>query len=187
MITSSQQVLPQQPIDLSSLATIQKVLLISDGTLTNIIEVLAGENIQVTKLSEEQVRIDSGADLLDVKPGDEALLRKILLRGVRSMCNYLYAESLIIPQRLQPELRERLVCESTPIGRLWIEHRTETFKEMISMRRERAENLAHFFQILPDDVMLARTYRVFSQQQPVMVITEKFPKSFFGGFAPEAR
>ncbi len=186
MLTLSPQVLVQQPIDMSSLVTFQKVLLITDGTLTNIIEVLAGENIQVVKLSEEPVQLDSGDDLLEVEPGSEVIQRKILLRGARSKCNYLYAESLIIPDRLQPELRERLVRESTPIGRLWIEHRTEIFKEMISMRHERAEDLAHFFHILPDDVMLARTYRVFSQRQPVMVITEMFPKSLFSGHTHEA-
>jgi chorismate-pyruvate lyase len=65
------------------------------------------------------------------------------------------------------------------MGRLWLEHRLETFKEILRMYREPAGNLASYFKIQGEAQLLCRTYLVFSNRQPIIMITEKFPEDFF--------
>lgn len=86
---------------------------------------------------------------------------------------------MIVPSRLDEIFRERLLKSQESIGRLWLEHRVETFKEIIDSARERAGDLSNYFKIKKEDKILSRTYRVFSNRQPIMIITEKFPESYF--------
>jgi chorismate-pyruvate lyase len=72
-----------------------------------------------------------------------------------------------------------LIQQVSHIGKLWLEYRVETFKEIVDLSQELAGNLAEDFKINKDENLFSRTYRVFSQNQPVMMITEKFPTSFF--------
>lgn len=65
------------------------------------------------------------------------------------------------------------------MGRLWLENRIETFKEIVASHRQPAGELAQYFKIDPEEQLLSRTYRVFSNQQAMMTITEKFPESYF--------
>ncbi len=66
-----------------------------------------------------------------------------------------------------------------PMGRLWLEHKLEIFKEIIDSTLETSEDLSDYFNIARKDKMLSRTYRVFSNKKPVIMITEKFPESYF--------
>jgi len=165
-----------EPVELS---TFQRILLVTDGTLTKILEAHLTEQLQVVKLSEEIVNITKDISHLDIKTGCEVIKRNILLKGQISERNWLYAESIIVIERLEEKFRDKLIKSHVPIGRLWLEHKAETFKEIIISAREPANDLANYFDISPEEKMLCRTYRVFSRQKPVMMITEKFPESYF--------
>lgn len=165
-----------EPVELS---TFQRILLVTDGTLTKILEAYLTEQLQVVKLSEEIVNITKDILHLDIKTGCEVIKRNILLKGQISEHNWLYAESIIVIERLEKKFRDKLIKSHVPIGKLWIEYKAETFKEIIISAREPANDLADYFDISPEEKMLYRTYRVFSRQQPVMMITEKFPESYF--------
>ena len=65
------------------------------------------------------------------------------------------------------------------MGRLWLKHTIETFKEIVDLSQESAHNLSNYFKIKTEDWVLSRTYRVFSNHQPIIMITEKFPESYF--------
>jgi chorismate-pyruvate lyase len=148
-------------IDPSSLSPFQKILLIADGTLTNILEAFLNEPIGIVKLSEEIVSIPGDIQALEIKAGTFVLERKILLQGKTSQRNWLYAASVIVLERIEEKFREKLIKSHTPIGKLWIEHKTETFKEIFTYSREQAGNLANYFEIQKEDKLLSRTYRVF--------------------------
>ncbi len=116
---------------------------------------------------------------LDLKSGSEVIERKVLLQGKISRKNFIYAESLLVPERLEPKFKDELLKSKIPMGRLWLEHKIETFKEIIDSSQQLAENLSNYFKIQTEDRMLSRTYRVFSNHQPIMMITEKFPENYF--------
>jgi chorismate-pyruvate lyase len=166
-------------IDPSHLSKFQRIILTTDGTLTEILEAYLLEKIQIIKLSEEIVATAKDILPLDLKIGSEVIYRKVLLQGKISRRNWIYAESIIVPERLDELFRERLLKSREPIGRLWLEHQLETFKEIIDSGRELVGDLSNYFKVPSEEKLLCRTYRVFSNRKPIMVITEKFPEQFF--------
>lgn len=171
--------LTHSDIDPSLLSTFQRILLTTDGTVTEILEAYLFEKIYVVKLSEKPVLLAQDIPDLDLKVGSPVIERRILLQGKISMSNWIYAESIIVPDRLDENYRERLLKSQEPIGKLWLEHRVETFKEIIDSAYEVAGDLADYFKIKRENRLFSRTYRVFSNHQPIMMITEKFPESYF--------
>jgi chorismate-pyruvate lyase len=167
-------------LDLASIDTLQRVLLVTDGTLTEILEAWGLERIVLIKLAHEVLRSSTRHDLLQVEAGDLIVDRKILLCGEKTHINYVYAESLIAVDRLDPQFRDDLLYSDVPLGRLWLTHRLETLKEMLAIRRQPAGSLSDYFKLRPDDSVFVRTYGVFSGGRPLMLITEHFPSTYPG-------
>lgn len=166
-------------LSLEGLSSFQRVLLVADGTLTTLLEVYLDEPMRVVKLLEEISIKPQLPDVPAFSGKKQVLERRILLQGGNSGRNWIYAQSFLLPERMAPDFREQLLNSSMPIGKLWLAHKTETFKEIIKARRERAGELARHFAIKEDDSLLSRTYLVYCGQLPVMVITEKFPEQYF--------
>jgi chorismate-pyruvate lyase len=166
-------------IEPSKLSPFQRILLTTDGTLTEILEAYLFEPIHIVKLAGEIIVTNKDLPLLGLKTGSEMIERKVLLQGKISRKNFIYAESILVTKRLEPKFRDELLKFQIPMGRLWLEHKIETFKEIIDSSQELAEDLSNYFKIQREDRMLSRTYRVFSNHQPIMMITEKFPESYF--------
>jgi len=169
-------------IDPAQLSPFQRVVLTTDGTLTELLEAYLFEKIHLLKLAERVVLTTQEIPALDLPVGREVIERKILLQGQLTKTNWLYAESIIVPDRLDEKFKEKLLQSQAPIGKLWLEYKVETFKEIIASTREPAKDLASYFQINRQDNLLGRTYVVFSNRQPIMMITEKFPESYFVQF-----
>lgn len=174
-----QKSLIRNHIDPSALSTFQRILLTTNGTVTDMLEAYLFEQIRVVKLSEQLVALDGDLPSMNLKAGTEVIARKILLQGKISRKNVIYAESIIVPEKLEENFRKALLETGVPIGKIWFEHKVETFKEILDSKKEFAGDLSGYFNIDPSDEMLSRTYRVVSDRQPVMTITEKFPESYF--------
>ncbi|WNN88254.1 chorismate--pyruvate lyase family protein [Gloeocapsopsis dulcis] len=179
MRSDLQQFLSCTLIDPSTLSTFQKILLTTDGTITHILEVCLLEAIQVVKLSEEIVLLTRDIPFVELTQETEIIDRKVLLRGKTSGKNFIYAESVIFPERLDEKFRDKLLRTKTPIGQIWFDCRVETFKEIFNSGKEPANDLASYFNIQSESNLLFRTYGVFSKQQLIMLITEKFPEHYF--------
>ncbi|BAZ09551.1 hypothetical protein NIES4071_13600 [Calothrix sp. NIES-4071] len=173
------QTLIDRYIEPLNLSAFQRIILTTDGTLTEILEAYLLEKIQLVKLSEKFVKTMKYIPALDLDVDTQVIERKILLQGKISLKNFIYAESIIVPERLDAKLKSRLIQSQEPMGRLWLEHKLETFKEIIDSAIEIAEDLSEFFNIAREDKILSRTYRVFSNKKPIIMITEKFPESYF--------
>ena len=174
-----QESLSYSHINPANLSIFQRIILTTDGTLTEILEAYLFEKINITKLSEGTVLLTNPVKYLELEVGQEVIERKVLLQGKISRKNWIYAESLIVPDRLEEKYRKRLLQSQESIGRLWLEHKVETFKEIVDSSREIAGDLADYFKIKPEDKLLSRTYRAFTKGQPIMMITEKFPEKYF--------
>lgn len=179
MRTDLQQSLTRSHVDPGRLSTFQRILLTTDGTLTDILEAYLFEQIQMVKLSEALIAAPKDIKALELEEGSQVIDRRILLRGKISRKNFVYAESFLVPDRLAPQFKQELLTSKTPLGRLWLEYKLETFKEIIDTAKEPASDLSTHFRISPEDQLFSRTYRVFSKGVPIMTITEKFPESYF--------
>ncbi len=173
------QSLEESYINPSSLSPFQRIILTTDGTLTEILEAYLFEPLQVVKLTEAVMPLAVAHDALSLDVGSTVIDRRICLQGKISMRNFIYAESTLALERLDETFQHELLESKVPMGKLWRQNRLETFKEIISTKKEPALELASYFDIAETDQLLSRTYVVSSQRQPIMQITEKFPTSYF--------
>lgn len=174
-----QESLSQTALDPRNMSSFQRILLTTDGTVTEILEAHLWEFIQIVKLYQDTVQLDAAVPYLNIEAGTDALVRKVLLRGKLSHKNYIYAESITLPERLDPIIRDGLQETGKSIGRLMLEARTETFREILSCKLEAVGGVAQYFDLPADAKLISRTYRVFAGGHPIMLITEKFPESYF--------
>ncbi len=166
-------------IDPSLLSKFQRVLLTTDGTVTDILEAYLAEQIRLVKLSESVSQASEPSLHLGYEAGTEIISREVLLQGKISRKNFIYAESIIVPERLSVEFQKALLETKTPIGKIWIEQRVETYKEIKDSALESAGKLSQHFFLPPSARLLSRTYCVYSKGLAIMMITEKFPESYF--------
>ena len=145
----------------------------SSGTVTDFLEHLVGETIDAHTHQHHKVEA-RGANGLQVEEGEPLLRRAATLRGRKSGYSYVYAESTIVVNRLPTEFCTRLETGTDPIGRI--------LDEMgIPVIRQDVGDYDGVFRSNSDvnvgDHLLVRTYRIDSEQTPVMIITEWFLKT----------
>ena len=157
----------------SSLSLLQKTLLVTDGTVTQLLEVISGEQIRVEKL--EHGLVASGPARLELNAGEPVISRRILLRGATRA--YMYAHSWLVPARMPPHMQDAMRQTDTPIGQLWKTSRLETFREIIDFRRESDPAVAAL--LGTDGPLLTRSYLIHAGGQPMGLIAEKFPATLF--------
>jgi chorismate-pyruvate lyase len=171
--------LNSDPVNLDELESFQKILLWTDGTLTEILEIYMAESISIVKLFQDLKPSAIDIPIMDLNSGREIMERKVVLQGKATGKNFLYAESIIAVHRLEKKFRDGLIKSKIPIGKLWQGCRIETFKEMVATFREPAGFIADYFDIKRDESLLCRKYLVYSNRKPIMMITEKFPESYY--------
>lgn len=174
-----QDSLHRSHIDPAALSTFQRILLTTDGTVTDILEAYLMEQIRIVKLSERLMPAPVDNRYMGYEAGTEVIDRTVLLQGKISRKNFIYAESIIVPGRLETAFQKALLETKTPIGKIWMEQRVETFKEIKDSALEASKELSEYFLISPSDKLLTRTYCVYTDDQAVMMITEKFPEAYF--------
>jgi chorismate-pyruvate lyase len=158
------------------LTVFQQVLLATDGTVTDLIALYAGEPMRVRKLQQE-VRTDRLEPALACVEGTALLDRRILLSGAAK--NYLYAESCFVLERVPESIREQMLTTDRPVGLLWKSERLETFREIVEQAVEPCVTIAHHFDLPVAAPFVSRTYLVHHRNKPLGKITERWPLSYF--------
>ncbi|MGI9121091.1 MAG: chorismate--pyruvate lyase family protein [Acidimicrobiales bacterium] len=159
----------------SSLSFLQRVVLATDGTVGRILEEHAGERTQVVKLAQSLGPLSVDDRLLDAPASSTVLARTVLLEGMTSGTRFLFAESAVLADALDPDLLDRLISSDVPLGRLFCDHRLETFRELLTWGQEPAGSIGEHFGVEPEAVMMSRTYRIVAGGRPIVLIIEKFP------------
>ena len=162
---------------LDNLGLVPRILLATDGTLTHILEAYAAERVYLVKLFHAPVTDHLERETLGLDDGERALRRIILLRGTASHATFVYADSVVMLDRLPATVADGLLETDTPIGKLLFSCRAETFREIIAMGEERDPIIAAHF--ASSDPLVFRTYQIVFEGRPVTRITEKFPKFSF--------
>ena len=160
-------------VDDDSLSEFQKILLTTDGTVTQLLEIHTREPMRVQKL--EHVVIAGGPAWLEVSSTEPVLSRRILLRGATHA--WMYAHSWLVLSRLPPGMQEAMTCSETPIGQLWRAARLETYREIVDFRRERDPAAAALFGT--EVPLLSRSYVIRTGGAVMGLIEEKFPVTHF--------
>src|SRR5258708_26925271 len=156
--------------DWVSIGLLQRILLVTDGTLTDILQIAFLEPIGVLKLAVDVGKTCIPLEALELKPGDVRMKRDIVLYGQNTGNNYVYAESTVAIDRLPRGLREELVDSNKPIGRLWSEHGVETRKELLHVSKcSPPELLAYFCPTPMHSLLLSRTIPLLYIPSPLII------------------
>jgi chorismate-pyruvate lyase len=157
-------------IALSQLPPFLRALMVTDGTVTKILEAYFWEPVIVDTLEQRFEVAQEPVPWLDVARGDSCLIRDAQLRGVDSGRCFAEAFSLIRTQLIPPDFRRRLIDREIGIGVLIRDSGLESYREVLDVGLERtADGGAAVF----------RTYRITIEHQPVILITEYFPLELY--------
>lgn len=154
----------------------QKVLLATDGTVTDLIALYYDEPIRVIKL-EQTVRLEGSPTELACDKSTPILRRTILLSGATKV--YMHAESHFVFDRLPSWLREQMLSTDLPVGLLWKQSRLETFREILGSSVGPHEGIASLFGLSVAELFASRSYRIHHDGKPLGIISETWPLRYF--------
>jgi chorismate-pyruvate lyase len=167
------------------LSLFQKVLLMTDGSVTELLSLYVGGPIRACKLLQTVGTgpLPEAADpfgllaAMDAPVGASLLQREIMLMD--GATPLVFAASTFMLTRLSPATRAGLVDTEVPIGLLWRQEQAEMYRDIIDMRLERHPEVAAHFGLPPESPLLSRTYTLRQGGQVMGMITEKFPTTSF--------
>lgn len=166
-------------INLARLTPFQRGLLVTDGTVTRFIEAYTLLPVEVVLLQQKKQILDTEHIWLKLPAGEEVISRQVILQThsqeASSPTIHTYADSLIVPQRLPQSLLNELESDKQGLGGLLRHSGLETRRELLWCGIETLSDLPPAIEDLDGETFISRTYRVFVNQEPLMLINEKFP------------
>jgi chorismate-pyruvate lyase len=149
-------------LDFAALSPHHRGLLVTDGTVTSLLEAYSLEAVRTRCLDHVAGRLTPVQQRwLGVDARAATLARRVVIEGVRSNTAYLSASSVLIPDRLPADFVAALAQEDASIGSALIGAAVEHRRELLWFDR-------------PPGTVASRTYRVFIQGRPALLITEEF-------------
>ncbi len=185
MVQSSSPPIARDILKLESivgrLSPVQKMLLGTDGSVTNLLEVITGSPVEIETLVQRVVPADEAvARELQINPGEEVNFRIVLLKKANSQEALVYAVSHTPLKRLDASLKDDLTKADIPIGVILKKHRIESRRDITSTAFFSAgQEHCRAFGVFTREIMLTRSYRIIRHGQPLIAIKETFPYNSF--------
>jgi chorismate-pyruvate lyase len=161
--------------EVGKLSNAQKILLVTDGSVTTILDVIRG-HVKIETLKQEFVDADHEmAHLLNIEVGDSVNYRVVVIGTEEPL---IYAVSLIAVERLENDFKEDLIRADIPIGRILRKHNIESRREIKSVYFEdQSPEINDIFKV--DSKMLTRTYNIIHNDEILIWLKETFPYTHF--------
>ncbi len=144
-----------------------RVLLTTDGTVTNSLEAFFWEPVAVELIQQQEQTLAEDAPVVGLLKGQNTVVRHVQLKGVNSGRVYVKADSLIRLDLLPDSFRHDLTEQKLGIGELLRDCGLETYREILEIGYD-AEYQGVY-----------RTYRIVMEHRPFIQITEHFPLAVF--------
>lgn len=155
---------------LAELPPFLRAVLVTDGTVTKILEAYFWEPVSVDTLEQRFETADDDVPWIALHAGESCLVRDACLRGTESGQRFAEAFSLIRVDRIPSGFRQRLIDREIGIGVLIRDSGLESYREVLDIGLERLDT---------DALTVYRTYRIIIAGQPVILITEYFPLELY--------
>jgi len=134
------------------LTFLEKILALTNGSVTQILEIYLGEPVKLCTLSQEVK--DAGVLALDLElsEADEVNFREVEIADQKGKA-LIKARSWIPLKRLEEGFKEDLMKADVPIGKLLIKHKIEVRRELLEAsivadKVQRIYNILHKGEIL---------------------------------------
>jgi beta-ribofuranosylaminobenzene 5'-phosphate synthase len=163
------------------ISPVQKFLLGTDGSVTQILESITGKKVVIRTLVQKVIPADRAvADNLSIAEGDPVNYRIVEIRTEESGEVLIYAVSHTPINRLSPEFKDDLMKADIPIGRIIKQHHIEARREILNARVLPAtEEAGNVFSICKNEPLLSRQYQIIHADKPLIFIEEQFPYNRF--------
>jgi len=167
--------------EVGRISPIQKFLLGTDGSVTQLLESITGKNVAIKTLVQEIVPADTAAAKhLDITEGDPVNFRIVEITTAENGEVLIYAISHTPVSRLSPELKDDLMKADIPIGKIIAEHKIEARREILNARvLPASEEAGRIFAICKSEPLLSRQYQIIHGGKPLIFIEEQFPYNRF--------
>ena len=166
-------------ISFARLTPFQRGLIVTDGTVTRFIEAYTFAPVEVVLLQQTKQTLSSDHDWLQLSAGEEIISRQVTLQSPQEKASspiiHTYADSLIVPKRLPKTILDGLESNTQGLGRLLQHSGLETRRELLWCGIETLINLPPTVAHLEGETFISRAYLVLANQEPLILINEKFP------------
>lgn len=166
-------------INFARLAPFQRGLIVTDGTVTRFIEAYTFAPVEVVLLDQKRQPLSRANNWLQLPAGAEVISRQVTLQTHQetesSPIIHTYADSLIALKRLPKPILERIESNKQGLGRLLQHSGLETRRELLWCGIETLKELPSAISHLEGKTFISRAYLVLANQEPLMLINEKFP------------
>ena len=178
-VAQSERPTTSKEINIARLTPFQRALIVTDGTVTRLIEAYTLAPVEVVLLHQAKQALCTEHTWLELPARSHVIARQVVLQ-TPSTGNYMpktqaYATSLIVPQHLPKGILDGLESDPAGLGGILQNSGQETRRELLWCCCETARDLPEAIAHLEGEPLLSRTYRVIANNKPIMLITEKFP------------
>jgi beta-ribofuranosylaminobenzene 5'-phosphate synthase len=125
------------------LSRIERILAVTNGSVTQILELWLGEDIRIRTLSQEVRQANELGTTLGIEECGEVNFREVEIIDQRGHV-LIKARSWIPVERLEPEFKEDLMKADVPIGKLLIKHKIEARRELLDVKLENGKIVRHY-------------------------------------------
>lgn len=155
-------------IAMEDLSPILRTLLVTDGTVTKLLEAYFWEPVEVVTQKLEVVPLARALPWLHAERAEEVLLRDVQLRGAHSGRRYARAFSVVRLSVFEPQLVQALRQGEIGLGVLIRDSGLESYRELLELI---AALPASTPAASPE---LQRSYRIIASGTPAILISECF-------------
>jgi len=175
------QAIREMEAQVGRISPVQKFLLGTDGSVTQILESITGKNVVIRTLVQEIIPADrTAAENLSIAEGDPVNYRVVEITTEDRGEVLIYAISHTPVQRLSPEFRDDLMRADIPIGKIIRQHHIEARREILTAQVIPAtEEAGKLFSICKNEPLLSRQYQIIHGGKPLIFIEERFPYNRF--------
>ncbi len=159
-------------LQLRELPPFLRALLVTDGTVTKILEAYFWEPVAVDTLEQRFETALQPVPAIQIQTGDQCLIRDARLRGTETGRSFAAAYSLIRTELIPDGFRQRLIDREIGIGVLIRDSGLESYREVLEVGLDR---------LAGGGQAVCRTYRIIIDKRPVILITECFPLALYTG------
>ena len=163
-----------EQIAMQQLPAILRTLLVTDGTVTKLLEAYFWEPIEVVTHSLTSTTLPTPLPWLGACADERVLLRDVQLRGVSSGRNFASAFSVVRLQVFDDARVKALVAGEIGLGVLIRDSGLESYRELLELNAQKSSAKSHAVDDLTD-IDVQRTYRIIANGSPAIVISETFP------------
>lgn len=158
-----------------ALTLFQKILLVTDGTVTELLSLYCEQPIIARKILQS---LPATAVLAAAAAGiaPPLMLRAVILENADGK-PLLHATSCFALDSMPAAIRRDLQETDTPIGLLWRRERLEMYRELLGCQKGVDDEIAAALQVPGTTPLLQRSYRLFHHREAMGLITETFATS----------